>query len=557
MRNCFLLLLVLCCANCTINGQTTSKADTLRGSINANRSWWDLTYYDLFVSTNIEQETIEGSNAIYFKVVGTGKTMQIDLQQPLEITRVLFNNKELSYTRDGNIYLIQFPTALKIGSMQNISIYYKGKPRKAIRAPWDGGIVWEKDAKNRPFVNTACQGLGASVWWPCKDHQSDEPDSMQTTYVVPRNLVAVGNGRLRDVISDQKGTKAYVWFVKNPINNYGITMNIGNYVNFTDTVKGEKGILDMSYWVLDYSLAKAKKQFVQAKQTIKAFEYWFGPYPFYEDSYKLVETHHLGMEHQSAVAYGNKFMNGYLGSDLSGSGWGKKWDYIIVHESGHEWFGNNVTTNDIADMWIHEGFTDYSETLFTEYYYGKEAANEYCRGLRFNIQNDAPIIGPYGVNQEGSGDMYAKGANIIHSLRQLINDDEKFRKILRGIQKTFYHKTTNSKDVENYISKESGIDFSKFFDQYLRTTQIPVLEYSIEKKEALWTYKMQFKNCITGFAMHFPLRAKPKKGTPSMPVLPEALYITDNKMETFEVNANTKIEEFLNPNIYIRLKEVK
>ncbi len=346
-------------------------------------------------------------------------------------------------------------------------------------------------------MSVACQGLGASVWYPCKYHQSDEPDSAALHMVVPDSLTAVGNGRFRGKQANGDGTSTYSWAVTNPINNYNIIPYIGKYVHFGEVYPGEKGKLDMDYWVLQENLDKAKEQFKDAPRMMKAFEHWFGPYPFYEDGYKLVEAPHLGMEHQSATAYGNGYRNGYRGSDLSGSGWGLKWDFIIVHESGHEWFANNITSKDIADMWIHESFTNYSETLFTDYFYGKEAGNAYVQGTRKNITNDIPIIGAYNVNQEGSGDMYYKGGNMLHTIRQVVNDDEKFRQILRGLNKTFYHQTVTTQQVETYISKESRIDFSKVFDQYLRTTQIPVLEYKVEGNKLSYRYT----SCVPGFNM--------------------------------------------------------
>jgi aminopeptidase N len=546
-----ILFLFIYCT--TINAQVlATKADKLRGSINANRSWWDVTFYDLTITPNIKAESIVGKNSIQFKVLASASIMQMDLQQPLKVVSISYKNKPLKYKREGNVILINFPLTLKIGSVETIEINYNGIPRKAIRAPWDGGIVWQKDEQGRPFINTACQGLGASVWWPCKDHQSDEPDSMQMTFVVPKDLVAVGNGRLKKITEDNKGNKAYTWLVKNPINNYGATMNIGNYVHFSDTLNGEKGLLNLEYWVIDYNLDKAKKQFVQGKQTIKAFEYWFGPYPFYEDSYKLVETHHLGMEHQSAVAYGNKFKNGYLGGDLSYTGWGLKWDYIIVHESGHEWWGNSITTNDIADMWVHEGLTDYSETLFTEYYYGKEAGNAYNKGQRLGIENTKPIIGEYGLNKEGSGDMYPKGANIIHTIRQLINDDIKFREILRGLQKDFYHKNVNTADVENYISTKSGINFSKVFDQYLRNTDIPILKYYTNTENGNTFLNMKFTNCINGFKMNFPIDAHVTKDNLFFIEVKDDEYIKLKLMDN-----KVTIQQIINPNIYIELEEKK
>ncbi|RYY10615.1 MAG: M1 family peptidase, partial [Chitinophagaceae bacterium] len=335
------------------------------------------------------------------------------------------------------------------------------------------------------------------VWYPCKDHQSDEPEQgASLTMIVPDTLIAVGNGKLKSKFAG-KGLATYTWEVTNPINIYNIVPYIGKYASWKETFAGEKGKLDLEYWVLETNLEKAKTQFQQVPKMLKCFEHWFGPYPFYKDGFKLVESPHLGMEHQSAVAYGNGYQNGYLGRDLSGTGWGLKWDFIIIHESGHEWFANNITTNDIADMWVHEGFTAYSETLFTTCEFGVEAGNEYVIGTRKAIQNDIPVIGKYGVNQEGSGDMYYKGSNMLHTIRQIIGNDEKFRKILRGLNSEFYHKTVDSKDVEAYISREAGKSLSKVFDQYLRTTTIPVLEYAMDKGQL--TYR--WTNCVKGFNM--------------------------------------------------------
>lgn len=488
-----------------------THADTLRGTYGPSRNWWDVLKYDLHVKFNIEDSTISGFNAMQIKVLKKGNLMQIDLQEPLIIDSIVYSiqtglrNKisEQEIRKDGNAYFIpahyfsvphtNFPVA-------EIFIYYHGKPRIAHRPPWDGGVIWKKDKQKRPWVSIACQGLGASVWYPCKDHQADEPDSAEMHITVPDTLMCVGNGRYRGRIENGDGTATYDWAVINPINNYNIIPYIGKYVHFGEVYDGEKGKLTMDYWVLDYNLDKAKEQFKDAPRMMKAFEYWFGPYPFYEDGYKLVDAPHLGMEHQSAVAYGNGYQNGYMGRDLSHSGWGLKWDFIIVHESGHEWFANNITSKDIADMWIHESFTNYSETLFTDYWYGKEAGDAYVQGTRKNIANDIPIIGPYNVNQEGSGDMYYKGGNMIHMIRQVINDDEKFRQILRGLNKTFYHQTVTTKQIEDYINKQSGINFNKLFDQYLRTTQIPVLEYKINGHKLSYRYT----NCVKGF--NLPLK---------------------------------------------------
>ncbi|GAB4091372.1 M1 family metallopeptidase [Flaviaesturariibacter terrae] len=480
-----------------------TRKDTLRGTLNENRSWWDVDQYHISVTPDFNSRSIKGRVLIaYHRVGNPGPFLQLDLQEPMQINSIVFANDSATYRqprtvtfrRDGNTWLI--PSRELPGDTGYLTIMYSGVPRPAVNPPWDGGWIWKKDKQGRPWMSVACQGLGASVWYPCKDHQSDEPAGALLAINVPDSLVAVGNGRLIDKRSSN-GMTTYSWLVQNPINNYTIIPYIGKYVNFTDTLLGLKGQLDLSYWVLDYDLDKAKKQFEQVKPMLRAFEYWFGPYPFYNDSYKLVQAPHLGMEHQSAVAYGNQWKNGYLGMDRSGSGYGKDWDYIIVHESGHEWFANNITTKDIADMWVHEGFTTYSEELFVEYYKGKEAGDAYVQGLRRNIQNDLPIIGPYGVNQEGSGDMYDKGANMLHTIRQVINDDKLFREILQGLNRDFGKKTTTSAEVEQYISRKSGKDLSKIFDQYLRTTQVPVLELKVDDDKL----KFRWTNCIDGFNM--------------------------------------------------------
>jgi aminopeptidase N len=455
-----------------------SRQDTLRGSITPERAWWDVVHYDIAVSPDYATKTIKGSNIIKFRVLKDGQHMQLDLQTPMDIRAIEWNTKQISFSREGNAYHLVFPEVLKSGKTESIMVSFGGKPTEANRPPWDGGWIWKKDEKGRPWMSVACQGMGASVWYPCKDHQSDEPDNgASISITVPDTLVAVANGRLKEKKVNADQTATYTWFVVNPINNYNIIPYIGKYVTWHEDYMGEKGKLDLDYWVLDYDLEKAKQQFTQTPSMLKCLEHWFGAYPFYEDGYKLVESPHLGMEHQSAVAYGNKFRNGYLGKDLSGSGWGEKWDFIILHESAHEWFANNITTNDLADMWVHESFANYSETLYTECEYGKEAGIDYVTGIRKLIRNDIPIIGTYGVNQEGSGDMYYKGGNILHTIRASIGDDEKFRQILRGLNKDFYHKTVSTKQIEEYISKKSGIDFSKTFDQYLRGVQIPTLEY--------------------------------------------------------------------------------
>jgi aminopeptidase N len=471
--------------------------DTLRGTITPERSWWDLTYYHLDVNVNPDEKFISGKTSVYYEVLEDSKELQIDLQEPMKIKSVIQNGKELTVRHDGNAHFISLQDDQEIGKVYSVDVFYEGQPKEAVRAPWDGGFSWKKDDNDKHFVATSCQGLGASVWWPNKDHMYDEVDSMLISVTNPKGLSNISNGKLRSITENNDGTVTSNWFVNNPINNYGVNVNIGDYVHFSEVYEGEKGPLDLDYFVLRDNLEKAKVHFTDTPKMMKAFEHWFGPYPFYEDGFKLVEVPYLGMEHQSSVTYGNKYKKGYLGRDISGSGWGLKFDYIIIHEAGHEWFANNITYKDIADMWVHEGFTTYSENLFVEYYYGKQAGSEYVIGQRKGISNKRTIIGEYNVNKGGSGDMYSKGANLLHTLRQLIEDDEKWRQILRGLNSTFYHQTITTKQVEDYISQQSGIDLTEFFNQYLRTTMIPTLEYELKDGQL----KYRWTEIVAGFDM--------------------------------------------------------
>lgn len=481
---------------------TFTRQDTLRGSITKERAWWDLKYYHLDVKVNPKDSTIKGSNTIKYTVLQDYNKMQIDLQKPMDIYKVVQDGKELKFEREGNAFFIQLIANQKVGEVKEVKVFFGGKPKVAVRPPWDGGITWRKDSNGNDFIASSCQGLGASIWWPNKDHMYDEVENMLISVNVPGHLTDVSNGRLQSIKKEKDGTKTFNWYVANPINNYGVNINIGDYVSFSEKYKGEKGNLDCNYYVLRENLAKAKTHFKDVPRMLKAFEHWFGPYPFYEDSYKLVEAPYLGMEHQSSVTYGNDYKNGYKGRDLSGTGWGLKFDFIIIHESGHEWFANNITYKDIADMWIHESFTNYSESLFVEYYYGKDAGAEYVIGCRKNISNDKPIIGNYDVNNEGSGDMYPKGANMLHTMRQVINDDAKWREILRGLNKTFYHQTVTGKQIQDYINTQSGINFNRVFAQYLTTTQIPVFEYIFKNG----TFGYHWTNCVAKFDM--PVKVK-------------------------------------------------
>ncbi len=520
-----------------------SHQDTLRGTTGKGRQLWDVLHYDISITPDIVNKKIDGENTILFRDSGV-EIMQIDLQEPMEIDSIKVAFQNISFKREGNVYWIKFNKKKNINiDTKKLTVFFHGKPTEAIHPPWDGGWIWKTDKNNNPWITAACQGLGASSWYPCKDTQEDEPDSgAKIRITVPDSLVAVGNGRSINKSSEQNGYSTYVWEVRNPINNYNIVPYIGKYKHFSKSYNGLKGKLDMDFWVLDYNLEKAMIQFKDATRMMKAFEYWFGPYPFYEDSYKLVESPHLGMEHQSAIAYGNKFQNGYLGRDLSESGYGLNWDFIIVHESGHEWFGNNITSKDIADMWIHESFTNYSETLFTEYYYGKKAAQKYITGLRKRISNDIPVIGPYGVNKEGSSDMYDKGGNMIHTIRQIINNDGMFRSILKGMNKEFYHQTVSTAQIENYISLKSGIQFKEIFNQYLRSTKIPQLEYYFSND----TFYFKWNNTVDNFEMPVKVSLDNKKE--------QWIYPTNQGFKSLQINSETNHQLEINDNFYVEKK---
>jgi len=486
--------------------ETFTRADSLRGMLTPLRTCYDINYYHLSLKIDIDKKFISGSNEFNFTAAADFTKLQFDLFDNLKVDRVVYQGNELPFTREFNAVFITFPKAIKKGSKDKFQVYYSGNPVIARRPPWDGGFIFTKDRAGDPWISVACQGFGASSWWPNKDHQSDEVDSMLISISVPKGLKEISNGRLRNIVDKPEGYKEYNWFVANPINNYDVTFYIGNYSHWTDSYPGEKGNLSIDYWSLKEDSTAARPHWnADVKPMLKSFEYWFGPYPFYEDGYKLVQAPHLGMEHQSAVAYGNQFKKGYLGRDLSGTGWGLKFDFITVHESGHEWFGNNITAKDIADMWVHESFTNYSESLFLESQYGKEASTAYVEGIRKGFKNDIPVIGPYNVNKEGSGDMYPKGANMIHYIRQLMQDDVKFRKILRGLNQTFYHQTVTSAQIEGYIAKESGLKLDKIFDQYLRTVKIPTLEYHIQN--GMLSYR--WTNVVDGFNMPVKVTISP------------------------------------------------
>lgn len=516
-----------------------TRQETLRGSVTPEREWWDLLHYHLKVEFLPETKRLQGSNTITFKTLKPGNRMQIDLQPPLAITKINHGASQLKFEREGNVYWVTFAKDLPQGVEDKIEIFYEGVPVVSRNPPWVGGITWGRDDLGEHFIVTTCQGIGASIWWPNKDHGADEPNrGMQISVTVPEQLTAVANGRLKKTDHDAAARKkTFHWEVLNPINNYGVNVNIANYTHFSDKYRGKHGTLDIDYYVLPHQKEVALKQFKEVTRTLEAFEHWFGKYPFYEDSYKLVVVPYPGMEHQSSVTYGNWFRNGYLERDMCYCGVGLKFDFIIVHETAHEWFGNNISMKDAADMWIHEGFANYAENLFVEYHFGKKDAEDYVIGSRRGIRNDRPIIGVYNSNRQGSGDMYPKGGNLLHTIRHLINDDAKWLSIMRGLNADFRHQTVTTEQIESYIATKAGLNLSKVFEQYLHTTNIPLLRYSVNGK----TVSFNYDRVVKGFDMPLRVTINGKE----MVIKPaEARQTLDfpEEIKTFEVNRNFYIE---------------
>ena len=475
MKNSFLVILTLLGIQ-QINAQFTRR-DSLQGGLRAERTAYDVNRYDLNITINPEQRSIKGFNEISFEILAPIQKIQLDLFENMKVDSIIWNSKKLKFTRDNDAVFIDFPEKLLSKSNHKLRFYYSGNPLIAKNAPWDGGFVFKKDSNGKDFIGVAVQGTGASLWYPVKDSQSDEPDNGASIKVaVPNGLMNVSNGRFLGSQDLKNGYTRWDWEVKNPINNYTITVNIADYVHIQDKMPD----LDLDYYVLRENEAKAREHFMEVKPMMECFQSKFGRYPFWEDGYKLVETPYLGMEHQSAVAYGNKYKKGYMGMDLSGTGVGMFFDFITIHETGHEWFGNSITSTDIADMWIHEGFTTYSETVFIECIKGYNDAMKYVNGQARNVRNDKPIIGQYGVNNEGSGDMYYKGSLLLNTLRHVIGDDEKWWKILYNYSETFKKKIITSDTVIDYFNKASGMDLSSIFHQYLYTNQVPVFLYKIK-----------------------------------------------------------------------------
>lgn len=515
----YIILNLVLLLSFTVNAQlmddhsgTYTKADTLRGMLSAARTCFDVKHYDLVLDVNFEDKTIAGYNDIFFKALTDFNKIQIDLFENMEITDITFAGKSLEYTREYNAVFINFPQTIKKGSLHKVSVFYNGKPIIAKNAPWDGGFTWQKDKKGNDWLGVSCEGIGASLWWPNKDHLSDEPETMSVSCTTPENLQFIGNGKLvSNQVKDKRRTMK--WETSYPINNYNVTLNIGKYVNFQDKYISPEDSTELilDYWVMPYNLEKAKAQFAQVKPMMAAHEHYFGKFPFWNDNYKLVETPYLGMEHQTAIAYGNDYKTGYNGYDFSRIG--LDFDYIIIHESGHEYWGNSVSAADISDLWIHEGFCTYSEALYVEHLFGYEKAIEYVNAKKPTIDNKKPVLGVKNVNVEGDGDMYNKGMLLLNTVRHTINNDALWFSILKEMTTSeFAYKTTDTEAIIAFISKKAGQDLKPLFMQYLAYKDIPKLYYSIEKI-AENTYNINYKwlTDVSNFTMPIVLKSGKKE----------------------------------------------
>lgn len=491
--------------------------------------WWNLLHYTIDITPDYNTRFITGTNSIKFTALQTGNEMHIDLYDPMHITAITWKSSPIEFKKVKDTYIITFPEFLKTGGIETITIHFEGHPKISTNPPFDNGWIWATDKKGRPWISVACEGSGASIWLPCKEVLYDEPDNgISFSITVPDTLTAIANGRLKKKLNNKNKTTTYIWTVVNPINNYNIIPSIGKYVTWHEDYPGAKGNLDCDYWVLDYSLDKAKRHLKQTDTMLQCFEYWLGAYPFYEDSYKLIEVPFPGMEHQSAVAYGNGFVNGYAGKDISGTGWGLKWDFMMVHESGHEWFGNSITTSNYGDTWIHEGFTKYLEVIYTNHVFGREAGNDYATGIWKRIKNDKPILGT------STSDKYYKGSAMLHMIRQIIGDTI-FRGWLQRLNREFYHQTVNTKQILSSLNDYTKRDFTKIFEQYLQTTQVPVLEYSFQNN----TLEYRWANCVDGFAMPVKISFDNDKYNVIYPTTQrQKLSITEAASKRFVIDRN-------------------
>lgn len=459
-----------------------THANVLRGAYGPYRANNDLLYYHLDIRVNPDEKFISGKNTIRFKMLQDGQRIQLDLTDALNVDKILLGSTPLKYERDSGAVFIDFPETLRAGKIYSIDFYYSGHPVESGRF---GSMTFKTDESGHPWINTACEELGASTWWPNKDQWRDEVQNMEISVAIPNGLVDASNGKFMGTRDLGDGYTQWNWFVHYPINNYDVSLNIGNYQHWSDRF----GNVPMDFYALPEDLDKAKKQFVQAKDMLKAFQHYFGEYPFKKDGYKLIQVPYSGMEHQSAVTYGNHFANGYLERDWTGVGISPRFDFIIIHESGHEWFGNAVSAADRSDMWIHEGWTTYLECLFVEYMWGKADGLKYTNAYKEKVKNEKPIIAERGVNATPPQDEYFKSALFLNTLRSIVNNDAKWWKLIRGFYQRFKYQNIMTEDVIGYFNQQTGMNLTPIFDQYLRQTAIPTLELKFDDAGGAVSYR--------------------------------------------------------------------
>jgi aminopeptidase N len=469
-----------------------TRAAILRGAYGPYRANNDLLSYHLDIRVDPEKQFVSGRNTIRFRMLDDGNRIQLDLNDALTIDKIALGATALKYERDSGAVFVEFPETLKRGQEYAIDFYYSGHPLTTGRF---GGFTFGKDPDGKPWIFTSCEDDGASIWWPNKDQWRDEVENMEISVEVPNDLVDVSNGRFMGKTDLGDGYTRWDWMVHYPINNYDVALNIGNYQHFAD----KPGDLTLDFYVLPGDLDKAKVQFAQAKGMLEAFAHYFGPYPFAEDGYKLIEVPYAGMEHQSAVAYGNHFANGYLNRDWTNVGISPRFDFIIIHESGHEWFGNSITAADRSDMWIHEGWTTYLESLYVEYRWGHDDAIKYMTGMKEKIENRRPIITERGVNGDPPEDQYFKGALMINTLRSAIDDDSRWWPLLYNFYQQFKYRDIMTEDVVAYFNRETGMNLTPIFNQYLRHAEIPTLQLMFDPATGTVSYKWRADE--PGFSM--------------------------------------------------------
>ena len=494
--------ILLACAAAPVVAQTPAaptRADILRGEYGRYRANNDLLFYHLDVRVDPEKKFLSGKNTIRFRMLQDDTRIQLDLHATLQVDKILLGSATLRYEREFGAVFVDFPETLHAGRVYTIDFYYSGNPVSTGRF---GEVGFRQDPSGHPWINTACEGIGASVWWPNKDQWRDEVESMEISVAIPNGLVDVSNGKFVGKTDLGDGYTRWDWLVQYPINNYDVSMNIGNYEHFADRL----GDLPLDFYALPEHLDQARKQFAQAKGMIEAYQHYFGEYPWQKDGYKLIEAPYSGMEHQSAVTYGNHFANGYLERDWTGVGISPRFDFIIIHESAHEWFGNSVTAADCSDMWIHEGWATYLEGLYVEYMYGKDDAIKYLNGYKPKIRNRLPIVAQRGVNKEPPSDQYFKGALFLNTLRSVVNDDRRWWALIHDFYQHFKYRNIMTEDVVAYFNQKTGMKLTPIFDQYLRHTEIPTLELMFDESKGTVSYRWKADEAT--FAM--PVRAGAK-----------------------------------------------